>query len=1737
MGDNRTTDRSLTFTGTGTPGASLEIIDFFASGLGRLGFLSSIPANGQWTVTVGDGGDYPPGSDGQLPNGTYEITAFSRDDSGPSSLPYPITITVEGPSISSIDLTAESDTGRSNTDDYTFDQTPTIEFTAGAGDTLEVNWDDGRGFVAAGTGTGSSQTITIDQPYPSSSPPVLKEIQVRATNDGVSTTEQITITIDTATAAPVITGFSDDTGAADGVTSDNTPQITGTAEAGALVRIFTKLRQIDTALANEAGEWSVTLQPLALGEHEFTVQASDVAGNFGDRDFIYITVVDPVTDVPVVTGITEDNGADDDDGITSDTTLTANGTATAGATVTVIVNSIVLGTTTASQTGVWSYDIDPVLADGLYTITATAQSEGEDASAHAAGFDVVVDTLAPVKPTFVIDLDSDSGRSNTDYITNIKTSMITGTVEAGSTLQLFINGSIRSNLLNPDGTFSNNLRLADGETSYFVRSIDKAGNFSDSEILEVNVDRVNPDAPEITSFSQDTGIEGDGITSDRSLTLSGTAEPDAIVDVFYNSGSVFGQVIADGSGDWSLTGAELPDDTYSFYATATDVAGNTSANSANLDVTIQVNQTATPVITSISEDTGIDGDGVTSDTSLFISGTAAVGSVVEIFVNLQGEVDEPFSIGTAAADEFGEWTLDATDGTFESEILELTATAQGFNELRSEVSEPFVLVVDTEAPSVPVITGFTSDTGVEGDQITNATPLTVSGTGEAGASIQLFVDGNAAGTAVVTQSGRWFAVTGDLAEGGHSFTATSSDLAGNASAESTPFGVIVDTTPPEAPVVTGISDDTGVPGDGVTSDGTLVVFGTAQPLTKVVVSLDYGSTRVADTVTSDGNGDWSYDFSGAFAINGDFNIAEGQTRAFAQAVDAAGNLSAFSPDFVIVRDATAPDAPSVILNANSDSATEGDGITNDSTPTISGEAEPDTTVEIRNGTVLLGSVVADGDGEWSYTTPELADGTQSLNVVSVDLAGNVSEATALPLTIDTTPPVAVPTITGITPDTGAVDDDNITNDLTPLVSGTATPNGRVEIAFEYALMDSEEEGPPQVVTGSVILDVDGSGNWSFEHDVDEAIVTLTAAEVDAAGNVGPASAAFEYVVDVTAPTAPTFTGLSVDSGTQGDFITNDDTPTISGTAEAGSLVRITRDGTFVDTVMADGSGNWSFTSGQLAIGTYQFAATATDVAGNVSAPSAVRTVVVDTQIAVPTVALAEGSDTNIVGDNITSSASQTVEGTGEAGSTIVVRSGAVELDTVTVGLDGTWSTQLDLDEGTSVLTVSSTDAAGNSAVSAPLSITVDLTAPDAPLITVLSDDSNVDGDGVTMDTTPTLSGTAQGATMVQVLRDGAVVATVATGLGGTWSYTSDVLADGDYSFTAVGLDLAGNASIASAATLVVVDTQAPMFAPQLVDSDVDENSAGGTLVGTATVSETATLTLIDDAGGRFVLDGSDVRVAQGAVLDYEEQTSYDIQIQATDVAGNVSFTSYTIEVNDLVETFGGADGPELIFGDAGDNEIDAGNGDDTVFGGAGDDTIDGGTGNDSINGGEGDDVLADAFGNDTMDGGAGDDFLYAVSGSNTLRGGQGNDLMIGGYGDDVMEGGTGNDVMRGDISTGIFGNDILRGGEGDDLLEGGGGADEFIFATNDGSDTIGTLSLDAATRTGSIVGADFDTGVDRIVLDGFGYFDAAEAFSHVSDVDGVATFADQGTTITFAGLTVADLAIDDFFLIDPILEI
>lgn len=205
-----------------------------------------------------------------------------------------------------------------------------------------------------------------------------------------------------------------------------------------------------------------------------------------------------------------------------------------------------------------------------------------------------------------------------------------------------------------------------------------------------------------------------------------------------------------------------------------------------------------------------------------------------------------------------------------------------------------------------------------------------------------------------------------------------------------------------------------------------------------------------------------------------------------------------------------------------------------------------------------------------------------------------------------------------------------------------------------------------------------------------------------------------------------------------------------------------------------------------------------------------------------------------------------------------------------------------------------------------------------------------------------------------------------------------------------------------------------------------------------------------------------------------------------------------------------------MHGLEGGDTIRGGRGDDFVFGGRGADRLEGGDGRDSLEGGGGSDRLQGGRGADLLLGGAQGDRLSGQGGRDRLEGGDGWDMLRGGDGDDVVIGGIGNDRLLGgagnDRMSGGDGADRIDGGSGRDQARGGDGADVFVFDLGD-------------TRMRIL---DFTPGIDRIDLRGHRVADFAALQDTAHDMRDGVTFWLGPDRLVLSGVTLADLAADDF---------
>jgi hypothetical protein len=203
----------------------------------------------------------------------------------------------------------------------------------------------------------------------------------------------------------------------------------------------------------------------------------------------------------------------------------------------------------------------------------------------------------------------------------------------------------------------------------------------------------------------------------------------------------------------------------------------------------------------------------------------------------------------------------------------------------------------------------------------------------------------------------------------------------------------------------------------------------------------------------------------------------------------------------------------------------------------------------------------------------------------------------------TTEPETKPTILSYSTDSG-VAGDGITNDSTLTLSGTAKAGSSVNVF----------DGGTKIGTTTA----NAGGTWNFTTgQLSNATHAFTASTTDATGKAGTASSVLNVKVDTSAPVAPKITAFTPDTGTVGDGITSANIVTLTGTAEAGSSVKVFDGSKQIGVATTNTSGTWSYKTAQLASGQHVFTATASDVAGNTSTASAQTSVTINTATTPP----------------------------------------------------------------------------------------------------------------------------------------------------------------------------------------------------------------------------------------------------------------------------------------------------------------------------------------------------------------------------------------------------------------------------------------------------------------------------------------------------------------------------------------
>ncbi|ECY5745372.1 Ig-like domain repeat protein [Salmonella enterica subsp. enterica serovar Enteritidis] len=1174
----------------------------------------------------------------------------------------------------------------------------------------------------------------------------------------------------------------------------------------------------------------------------------------------------------------ESNSGSKDDSITNFTKPQFVGSTAPNATVIIKINGIAVGQAVADSLGNFTFTAPETLTDGTYNLEAEAKTADGSGSAKLV---ITIDSVTD-KPTF--ELSPESSVSGHKGLTPTLTPSIVGTAEENAKVDIYVDNKLVASVdVDKDGNWSYEFKdneLSEGENSIKVVAVDKAGNKNETTD-SIITDTIPPEKPTIElDDSSDSGIKNDNITNSTLPTFIGVAEPGSTVSIYLGLKHL-GEVIVAKDGTWSYTlTTPLKDGEYNITATATDIAGHTSAT-ANLPFTIDTRISYFSAEIETTNDSGIVGDNVTNNTRPTFTGKTEPNAIISVINSETGE-EVIFK-----ANDKGEWTFNFTSDSVEG-INNLTFTVEDVAGNKKDFS--FSYVIDTIAPVPPTVS--LEDFVVLPNGIIlsgNDLPALV-GTAEPKSTILLMRDGKLYDSIEVDSNGTWnYQFSNKFLQGAYDIEIISQDAAGNKSSTvKYSFTIQTEVVPPKAEL--DASDDSGAKGDWITNKhNALTLLGTADRFATVNILID-GKTIGVTTADADGN--WNFDISR--------NLSDNVYKITVESIDPLGRTS--SVDYQLTIDSFTP-IPTVMLHDSADSGVKGDMITKINTPLFTGMAEANAKVSIYVDGVLSGEAIAGDDGVWNFQfTTALSDGSHDVTVKVEDIAGNTASSSAYNFQIVTQ--TQKPTIELVN-DTGVDNTDHIINEKNPALTGTAAPYSTVKLYIDGALI-------AEVRTNK-------DGRWEYTLKADQGLVDgdhrITASVEDIAGNIAHSD---PFLISVDTAISIPIVSLSPDSdsGIADDNLTNIVKPTLHLKDIDPDIISVQVWDAMSDTQIGvatqqpDGSWAYTFTS-DLTEGLHQVYVKVEDIAGN-KANSAVFDFTIDTTVSTPVISLLSKDDTGVTGDNLTNinKPGFAISGVDADAHRVVVQvmhngvSEEIELS----HLNGSWlftpgNTWAD---GSYTLTVKVEDKAGNTSYSAPLTVVIDTQiAIDG---VELVNDSGVKGDNMTNDDRPHFRVTVPtDVNEVRLSIDGGNSWVQATpGVAGSWEYIWPTdLADGQYTLTVEATDKAGNT--VTKTIDFAVDTT--LSVPVIVLNSADDTGVQGDNM-TNRTQPTFALQHIDDDAVRVT-----VSVEHGGVTTTFDATKgtggwtftpptswadgdYTLSVSVEDKAGNTSHSaSLTVTVD------------------------------------------------------------------------------------------------------------------------------------------------------------------------------------------------------------------------------------------------
>ncbi|MEG5710139.1 Ig-like domain-containing protein [Enterobacter hormaechei] len=1477
-----TDDNTPTFSGTGQPGATIQVKD----GSGSTIASTMVAKDGTWTVTL------PTQADGEHTWSVVQIDGSKTTSAGS------ITVTVS-----------------------TADTSVTLATTAG--DNVINASEQAAGFTLSGTSKnlaqGTALTVTLNGKTYTAEVGAngawsvkVPAVDAQALGDGTWTvnvsgkdaagnTVSGSQTIGVDTASPVI---SVDTIAQDNIINaaeHNQPlTLTGKtdAEAGQIVTVTLNGKN-HTATVGSDGSWSVTLpasevQALANGEHTLTVNVSDKAGNGSSTtaDFTVDTAA-PVVTINTVAG--DDILNTSEQGQAQIISGQANGAAE-GDVVTVTVGGKTF-TGAVQADGSWSVGVPAsvigALGEGSHTISVSVTDAAGNTGSATHGI-----TLSGNPPEFTLDPISQDNVLNAQEAMQPLSLSGTSNLPNGSAVTVTLNNvnyqaTVENGRWSVQVPVSDVLDLANTLYTVSVSGTDSVGNSGSAE-ANLLVDTVLPQVI-VNTFAGDNLVNNAEAAVDQTLSgrVTGAAAGDT-VSVTVGGKSYTATVGSDLKWSVTIPSADLQafgDGDLTFSASVTNAHGNTGTGERDININaelpgLRVNTiSGDDVINAIEQQQDL---AVTGSSTHLAEGTQITVTINNVEYVTTVNASGNWQIGVPAAD-LQAWTAGG-----------MTVSVSAEDAWGNTVAAEHPIELDLNAVAVTIDTVTTDDMLNAAEK---GADVTLSGQTQGVEAGQTVVVKFAAQTftAQVQQDGSWHltvpaSAMETLIDGRAQVSVSVTNVNGN-SADASRV-VIVDTQPP-AITLDNLTDDNIINAAEAQQDLVLSGSTTAEAGQTVTVTLNGKSYQT--TVQADGR--WQLNVPAADVGA----LTDGNVTVTATVSDVAGNSS--SADRVGLVDAT---VPQVTIN---------DFVTDTNTVnqlahaqaqilsgSVTGAAAGDlVTITINN---VDYTTVVDAAGNWSLGLPAsvvqgLTDGTWTINVSVTDQSGN----------------------------TGSSSVDVVVNTVTPVIGINTLAADDVINAAEKGedLLLSGTSNQPEATTITVNLNginytatTDASGNWSVTvpasavSALGEANYTVTASVTDNVGN--SAAATHDVLVDSSLPVV-TINTLAGDNIVNAAEVAAGQTLTgkVSNAASGDTVTIILGGQTYTATVQDDLTWSLPLTQSQLTAlgnGDLTVSASVTNAHGNTGSSS--LDVTIDAQLPGLRIDTVAGDDViNVIehAQNLVISGTSTDLA---AGSTVTVTINGKSYS-ASVLADGTWQAAVPAADvsrwadGSLTISASAQDTSGNP-VNIGTVVDVDL-APVAISINSVTDDNvlNAAEKGQDLVLSGSSSNVEAGQTVTIILA------------GKTWTTTVD--ANGDWTCTVPAADLSGlkdgdasvqvsvtnvNGNAASSSQAFSVDTAAPAVTINTISGDNMLNAAEAaqdlTLSGTSTAEAGQTVTVTFNGNqytAQVQANGSWTLDVPAADLAGIADGSAAVTVTVSDKAGNPASAGASVLVDTTV--------PQIIF--------------------------------------------------------------------------------------------------------------------------------------------------------------------------------------------------------------------------------